>query len=76
MLECTNLLGVSDFTRLTAIACQQVGPLKTAASQKPVPMDASPSALLLDWRKKCLYNQETDYVFASAEKHGKQAAVA
>jgi integrase len=55
-----------------AIVCQHVGPLKTAASQKPIPMDAGLAALLLDWRGKCLYNQSTDYVFASAEKHGKQ----
>jgi integrase len=55
-----------------AIWCQHVGPMKTAASQKPVPMDASLAALLLDWRGKCLYNQETDYVFASAEMKGKQ----
>jgi integrase len=55
-----------------AIWCQHVGPMKTAASEKPVPMDAGLAALLLDWRGKCLYNQETDYVFASAEMHGKQ----
>ena len=55
-----------------AIVCQHVGPLNTAASQKPIPMDAGRVALLLDWREKCLYNQDTDYVFASAEKHGKQ----
>ena len=55
-----------------AIVCQHVGPLKTAASQKPVPMDTELSALLLDWRGRCPYNQESDYVFASAEKHGKQ----
>jgi integrase len=55
-----------------AIVCQHVGALKTAASQKPVPMDAGLAALLLDWRGKCLYNQNTDYVFASAEMHGKQ----
>ncbi len=59
--------------RLTrAIVCQHVGPLKTAASQKPVPMDAGLSALLLDWRGRCPYNQDSDYVFASAEKDGKQ----
>jgi integrase len=59
--------------RLTrAIVCQHVGPLKTAASQKPVPMDAGLSALLLDWRGRCPYNQDSDYVFASAEKHGTQ----
>ena len=55
-----------------AIWCQHIGPMKTEASQKPVPMDASLAALLLDWRGKCLYNQESDYVFASAEMHGKQ----
>jgi integrase len=59
--------------RLTrAIVSQHVGPLKTAASQKPVPMDAGLSALLLDWRSRCPYNQEQDYVFASLEKHGAQ----
>jgi integrase len=59
--------------RLTrSIVCQHVGPLKTAASQKPVPMDAGLSALLLDWRGRCPYNQDSDYVFASAEKHGTQ----
>ena len=55
-----------------AIVCQHVGPLKTAASQKPVPMDAGLSAVLLDWRGRCPYNQSTDYVFASAEKNGSQ----
>ncbi len=64
--------GVDEIHLTRAIVCQHVGPLKTAASQKPVPMDAGLAALLLDWRKKCLYNQGTDYVFASAEKHGKQ----
>jgi integrase len=58
--------------RCRAIVCQHVGPLKTAASQKPVPMDARLSALLLDWRGRCPYNQDSDYVFASAETHGAQ----
>ncbi len=59
--------------RLTrAIVCQHVGPLKTEASQRPVPMDEGLSTLLLDWRGRCPYNQDSDYVFASAEKDGKQ----
>ena len=62
--------GEMNLTR--AIVCQHVGPLKTAASQKPVPMDAGLSALLLDWRGRCPYNQEQNYVFASLEKHGAQ----
>jgi integrase len=55
-----------------AVVCQHVGSLKTAASQKPVPMDAGLSERLLDWRGRCPYNQQTDYVFASAEKNGSQ----
>ncbi len=54
------------------IVCQHVGPLKTEASQKAIPMDAGLSALLLDWRGRCPYNQDTDYVFASPEKDGTQ----
>ncbi len=55
-----------------AIVCQHVGPLKTTASQKPIPRAEGLSALLLDWRSQCPYNQMTDYVFASAEKKGQQ----
>jgi len=62
--------GEMNLTR--AIVSQHVGPLKTAASQKPVPMDAGLSALLLDWRGRCPYNQEQDYVFASLARHGAQ----
>ena len=35
-------------------------------------MDPALAAVLLDWRGRCPYNQDTDYVFASAEKHGAQ----
>jgi integrase len=35
-------------------------------------MDAGLSALLLDWRGHCPYNQEKDYVFASPDMDGKQ----
>jgi len=55
-----------------AVVCQHVGSLKTAASQKLVPMDAGLSERLLDWRGRCPYNQQTDYVFASAKKNGSQ----
>lgn len=61
-----------EITLTRAIVCQHVGSLKTAASQKPIPMGEGLSALLLDWRGRCLYNQHSDYVFASAEKDGKQ----
>jgi integrase len=55
-----------------AIVCQHVGKLKTETSEKPVAMDAGLSALLLDWRRHCPYNQESDYVFGSTEMYGTQ----
>jgi integrase len=55
-----------------AIVCQHVGALKTAASQKPIPMGDGLAALLLDWRSRSPYNQDSDYIFASAEKKGTQ----
>jgi integrase len=61
-----------EITLTQAIVCQHVGPLKTEASQKPVPMDGGLSALLLDWRGRSPYNQDMDYVFASEKKHGTQ----
>ncbi len=54
------------------IVCQHVGALKTETSQKPVALDSGLAAVLLDWRGRCPYNQETDYVFASPEKDGTQ----
>jgi integrase len=55
-----------------AIVCQHVGALKTEASRKPIPMHSGLAAVLLDWRGRCPYNQDMDYVFASAEKQGRQ----
>ena len=37
-----------------------------------MPLDFALADALLDWRGRCPYNQEADYVFASAEKHGTQ----
>lgn len=54
------------------IVSQHIGPLKTETSRKPVPMDSALAAALLDWRERCPYNQDSDYVFASADRHGKQ----
>lgn len=55
-----------------AVVCQHIGSLKTEASQKPIALAAELASVLLDWRGLCPYNQSTDYVFASAEKHGTQ----
>jgi len=54
------------------IVCMNVGPLKTKASKKPTEMTEILSAALLEWRGKCAYNQDSDYVFASIDKAGKQ----
>jgi len=54
------------------IVSQHVGTLKTETSQKPVPLDSGLADALLDWRGRCPYNQETDYIFASADKRGRQ----
>lgn len=61
-----------EITLNRAIVCQHIGPLKTEASRKPLPIDAGLSALLLDWRGRCPYNQEQDFVFASVDKRGQQ----
>ncbi len=57
---------------IRAMVWERIGSLKTEASQKPVPMDVGLSALLLDWRKRCPYNQNRDYVFGSPVMHGTQ----
>jgi len=58
--------------RLTrAIVCQHVGPLKNRSIAE-TNSDGALVALLLDWRKRCPYNQDMDYVFASLDKKGTQ----
>jgi len=55
-----------------AIVDQVAGPLKTEASEKPVPMDARLASVLLEWRGRCPYNQDGDYIFGSPDKQGRQ----
>ncbi|HEY1463354.1 MAG TPA: tyrosine-type recombinase/integrase [Terriglobales bacterium] len=54
------------------IVSQHVGPLKTETSRKPIAMDSFLADVLLDWRGRCPYNQDADYVFASLDKKGLQ----
>jgi integrase len=35
-------------------------------------MDSGLAGLLLDWRRRCPYNQDVDYVFPSLHRKGKQ----
>jgi len=51
---------------------QHVGVMKTEASRKPIPLDTGLADVLLDWRGRCPYNQQADYIFASPDKDGSQ----
>jgi integrase len=64
--------GAGEINLCRGIVCQHVGPMKTTASRKPIPMHGGLAAVLLDWRGVCPYNQASDYVFASPEKNGTQ----
>ena len=46
--------------------------VKTEASEKPVPIDASVAEALLTWRLSSPYRSDADFVFASARMRGKQ----
>jgi integrase len=54
------------------IVRQHIGEMKTEASRKPVPLDAGLADILVSWRGRCPYNQDTDYIFASPDKNGQQ----
>jgi len=55
-----------------AIVDQVVGNLKTEASGKAVPIDSALAEMLLNWRGRCPYNQDHDYLFGSPEMDGTQ----
>lgn len=54
-----------------SIALQHVGPCKTEASQKPVPLDPELAEALLMWRRRSPYPMDDDWVFASPASRGK-----
>jgi integrase len=49
-----------------------VGPCKTEASQKPVPVHPRLADALSDWRKQCVYTKPDDWVFASRRYRGRR----
>ena len=71
-----------DFERLTitvkhSLVDQVVGPTKTEASLRPLPVDPRIATLLLRWRSISKYADSQDYVFATnanraGRKRGKQ----
>ena len=55
-----------------SIVFQVVGPCKTEASQKPVPLDARLADALKVWRDQTKYSKAEDWVFASRAARGRQ----
>jgi integrase len=54
-----------------SIVFQVVGPCKTEASQKPIPLDAYLAEALRTWREYTPYQKPDDWVFASPATFGK-----
>src|SRR5205814_8144366 len=63
---------VGEIRLARGVVRQHVGEMKTEASRKPVPLDVGLATVLAQWRERCPYNQEVDYIFASPEKRGSQ----
>jgi integrase len=78
-LRVSELLGLKwsdvDFENLQlhvtrSISLQRVGPCKTEASQKPVPLDPELAEVLLLLRRRSIYPMDDDWVFASPASKG------
>ena len=55
-----------------SIVFQVVGPCKTEASQKPVPLDSRLAEALKIWREHARYSKVEDWVFASPAARGRR----
>ncbi len=55
-----------------AIVDQHLGELKTEASGRALPMDRALARVLLNWRERCPYNQDSDFLFGSPKRNGTQ----
>ena len=56
---------------LRSIVKQTVGPCKTEASQKSIPLDPHLVRTLRAWRHSARFRQSTDWVFASLATQGR-----
>jgi integrase len=54
-----------------SIVFQVVGPCKTEASQKPIPLDAYLAEALRTWQEYTPYRKPDDWIFASPATSGK-----
>ena len=55
-----------------SIVDQVVGPCKTEASQKPVPLDPCLAKALSRWRRRTRYREPEDWIFASPHTRGRK----
>ena len=55
-----------------SIVKQRIGPPKTEASQKPIPMNSELAKARRLWKMKTIYNRPNDWVYASPAKKGTQ----
>lgn len=55
-----------------SIVKQRVGPPKTEASQKPIPLTKELARALRLWKMKTIYNRPDDWVYASLPMNGTQ----
>jgi integrase len=72
-LKWTDIDFVRNEIRVTrSIVLQVVGPCKTEASQKPVPLDPLLARTLRTWRAHTNYKAASDWVFASPHSKGRK----
>src|SRR5579864_7621744 len=62
----------SEISVTRSIVFQIVGPCKTEASQKPIPLDSRLAEALKAWRGHTKYGQANDWVFASPAARGQR----
>lgn len=62
----------SEISVTRSIVFQVVGPCKTEASQKPVPLDSRLAEALKVWSEHTKYSKVDDWVFASPAARGKR----
>ncbi len=60
-----------EISVIRSIVMQVVGPCKTEASQRPIPMDQRLAEALEVWRAQSCYRAESDWVFASLKSRGR-----
>ena len=62
----------NEISVIRSIVLQVVGPCKTEASQRPIPMDRFLAEALAIWREHSRYRAPGDWVFASVKSRGRQ----